>query len=65
MVSVDMESATFDEVSEFLDHLVDSKKFSVESTILRFGVVELLGEESNGLPASVSVLLQDGSSTYA
>ena len=65
VVSVDMKSATFDEVPKSLDRLLDSKKFSVEGTIFCFGIVELLGEESNGIPASVEVMLQDGTSTVA
>ena len=60
MVGIDMESAIFNEVPESLDRLVDSKKISVESTVLRFGVVEFLREEINGLPASIDVLLQEG-----
>ena len=49
MFGVDMKSSTLDEVPESLDRFVDSKKFSVESTVLLFGVVELFGGESNGL----------------
>ena len=39
VVGVHMESATFDEILESLDRFVDSKKFSVENTVLRFGIV--------------------------
>ena len=65
VVSVDMESATFDEVPKSLDRLVDRKRFSVDSTVLSFGVFKLLVEESNGLPVVVDVLLQDSTSTDA
>ena len=65
VIGIDMELVTCNEVLESLDCLVDSKKFSVDGTVLCFDVVELLGEENNGLPASVDILLQDGTSTDA
>jgi hypothetical protein len=57
MVRDDAKVASFENVGEMVDGLVDSQKLSIVCAVFLLGRVQLLGEECESLPGVVDVLL--------
>ena len=63
VVGINGKLSTFEEVEEMFDSQVDRKQLTVKGAVAGFIWLELFREKGDGLPFSIIVLLQDGSST--